>query len=127
MDANGNNHKAACRPDGGQFDRKAGQGSDDDLDLGAVDAHRQVFDRIVAGDDDGIDPETARRIRYDIRLTPDRDPDKVFANMRRNGTDAMLDRYVDQEGGMDSPQVAGILVSSDGRGLPEGTPAFPLA
>lgn len=92
-DANGNNHKAACRPDGGQFDRKAGQGSDDDLDLGAVDARRRVFDRIVAGDDDGIDPETARRIRYDIRLTPDRDPDKVFANMRRNGTGAMLDRY----------------------------------
>ena len=47
--------------------------------------------------------------------------------MGRNGTDSMLDRYVDQEGGMDSPQVAGILVSSDGRGLPERTPAFPLA
>ena len=93
QDRNGNNHKAAGRPDGGQFDRKAGQGSDDDLDLGAVDARRRVFDRIVAGDDDGIDPETARRIRYDIRLTPDRDPDKVFANMRRNGTGAMLDRY----------------------------------
>jgi hypothetical protein len=33
QDRNGNNHKAAGRPDGGQFDRKAGQGSDDDLDL----------------------------------------------------------------------------------------------
>ena len=31
MDANGNSHKAAGRPDGGQFDRKAGQGVDDDL------------------------------------------------------------------------------------------------
>ena len=30
-DAKGNNHKAAGRPDGGQFDRKTGQGSDDDL------------------------------------------------------------------------------------------------
>ena len=29
-DGKGNNHKAAGRPDGGQFDRKAGQGSDDD-------------------------------------------------------------------------------------------------
>lgn len=33
QDRNGNNHKAAGRSDGGQFDRKAGQGSDDDLDL----------------------------------------------------------------------------------------------
>lgn len=36
-DAKGNNHKAAGRPDGGQFDRKAGQGSDDDLDFEAAD------------------------------------------------------------------------------------------
>ena len=70
QDRNGNNHKAAGRSDGGQFDRKAGQGFDDD-------------------------PETARRIRYAIRLTPDRDPDRVFADMRRNGVDSMLDRYVD--------------------------------
>lgn len=95
MDPKGNNHKAAGRPDGDQFDRKAGQGSDDDLDPEAVDARRRVFDRIVAGDDDGIDPETARHIRYAIRLTLDRDPDRVFANMRRNGIDSMLDRYVD--------------------------------
>lgn len=95
MDANSNNHKAAGRPDGGQFERRTGQGSDDDLDLEEVDARRRVFDRIVAGDDDGVDPETARRIRYAIRLTPDRNSDKVFANMRRNGTDAMLDRYAD--------------------------------
>ena len=32
IDANGNSHKAAGRPDGGQFDHKAGQGSDDDLE-----------------------------------------------------------------------------------------------
>ena len=31
QDRNGNNHKAAGRPDGGQFDRKVGQGSNDDL------------------------------------------------------------------------------------------------
>ena len=34
MDANGNSHKAGGRPDGGQFDRKAGQGSDGDLPAG---------------------------------------------------------------------------------------------
>ena len=32
QDRNGNNHKAAGRPDGGQFDRKPGQGTDDDLE-----------------------------------------------------------------------------------------------
>ena len=37
-DRNGNNHKAAGRPDGGQFDKKAGQGSDDDLDFETADA-----------------------------------------------------------------------------------------
>ena len=37
MDGKGNNHKAAGRPDGGQFDKKAGQGSDDDLDFDAMD------------------------------------------------------------------------------------------
>lgn len=95
MDSKGNNHKAVGHPDGGQFDRKAGQDSDDDLDLDAVDARRRVFDRIVAGDDDGVDPETARRIRYAIRLAPDQNPDRVFANMRRNGVDSMLDRYLD--------------------------------
>ena len=31
MDANGNSHKAGGRPDGGQFEKKAGQGVDDDL------------------------------------------------------------------------------------------------
>ena len=38
MDAKGNSHKAAGRPDGGQFDAKAGQGSDDDLDFDAIDS-----------------------------------------------------------------------------------------
>lgn len=95
MDPKGNDHKAAGRPDGDQFDRKAGQGSDDDLDLEAVDARRRIFDAVVAGDDDDVDPETARRIRYAIRPTPDRDPDRVFANMRRNGIVSMLDRYLD--------------------------------
>ena len=95
MDPKGNDHKAAGRPDGDQFDRKAGQGSDDDLDLEAVDARRRIFDAVVAGDDDDVDPETARCIRYAIRPTPDRDPDRVCANMRRNGIDSMLDRYLD--------------------------------
>lgn len=31
QDGNGNNHKAAGRPDGGRFEKKAGQGPDDDL------------------------------------------------------------------------------------------------
>lgn len=35
IDANGNSHKAAGRPDGGQFDRKTGQGLDDDLETPA--------------------------------------------------------------------------------------------
>lgn len=35
MDANGHSHKASGRPDGGQFERKAGQGTDDDLDFEA--------------------------------------------------------------------------------------------
>lgn len=45
QDRNGNNHKAAGRPDGGQFDKKAGQGSDDDLDFGGY----------VAGMDAAVD------------------------------------------------------------------------
>ena len=38
MDPKGNNHKAAGRPDGGQFDHKAGSASDDDLDFDEADA-----------------------------------------------------------------------------------------
>lgn len=45
MDPEDNNHKAAGRPDGGRFDRKAGQGSDDNLDLKVVYARRRVFRR----------------------------------------------------------------------------------
>lgn len=37
-DAKGNNHKAAGRPDGGQFDKKAGQVSDDDLEAVSSDS-----------------------------------------------------------------------------------------
>lgn len=37
-DANGRRHRAAGRPDGGQFDHKAGSASDDDLDLDEADA-----------------------------------------------------------------------------------------
>ena len=96
IDRNGNNHKAAGHPDGGQFDRKAGQGSDDDLDVEVVDARRRVFDRIIAGDDGDVDLETARRIRYAVGLTLDRNADKVFDIMRRNGNGAMLDRYADR-------------------------------
>ena len=32
-DGNGRDHKAAGRPDGGQYEEKAGQGSDDDLEV----------------------------------------------------------------------------------------------
>lgn len=56
-DAKGNNHKAAGRPDGGQFDRKTGQGSDDDLDVGAVPAGLDEDDPIaVARYLDSLDP-----------------------------------------------------------------------
>ena len=37
-DANGRRHRAAGRPDGGQFDHKAGSASDDDLDFDEADA-----------------------------------------------------------------------------------------
>lgn len=48
-DGKGNNHKAAGRPDGGQFDRKAGQGSDDDLDMApAFDPKHLTDDDILA-------------------------------------------------------------------------------
>ena len=56
-DAKGNNHKAAGRPDGGQFDRKTGQGSDDDLDVGAVPVDLDEEDFIaVARYLDSLDP-----------------------------------------------------------------------
>lgn len=55
QDRNGNNHKAAGRPDGGQFDKKAGQGSDDDLDFEAADT------RLSAAMPD-MDAEDRRRL-----------------------------------------------------------------
>lgn len=64
-DAKGNNHKAAGRPDGGRFDRKAGQGSDDDLDFEAADTRlsaampdmdaedrRGLIDVVIGGPDE---------------------------------------------------------------------------
>lgn len=48
-DGKGNNHKATGRPDGGRFDRKAGQGSDDDLDMvPAFDPKHLTDDDILA-------------------------------------------------------------------------------
>lgn len=49
QDRNGNNHKAAGRPDGGQFDRKTGQGLDDDLEEApAFDPKHLTDDDILA-------------------------------------------------------------------------------
>lgn len=50
QDRNGNNHKAAGRPDGGQFDKKAGQGTDDDLEEAAA-PEIPAWDRIRDTDD----------------------------------------------------------------------------
>ena len=50
QDRNGNNHKAAGRPDGGQFDKKAGQGTDDDLEEAAA-SEIPAWDRIRDTDD----------------------------------------------------------------------------
>ena len=50
MDGKGNNHKAAGRPDGGQFDKKAGQGTDDDLEEAAA-PEIPAWDRIKDTDD----------------------------------------------------------------------------
>lgn len=48
-DGKGNNHKAAGRPDGGQFDRKTGQGLDDDLEEApAFDPKHLTDDDILA-------------------------------------------------------------------------------
>lgn len=65
QDRNGNNHKAAGRPDGGRFDKKAGQGSDDDLDFEAADTRpsaampdmdaedrRGLIDVVIGGPDE---------------------------------------------------------------------------
>ena len=65
-DAKGNSHKAAGRPDGGQFDRKAGQGSDDDLDFEAADT------RLSAAMPD-MDAEDRRRLINVVIGGPDKD------------------------------------------------------
>ena len=62
-DAKGNNHKAAGRPDGGRFDRKAGQGSDDDLDFDAMDGR---LSRAMPS----LDHEARRRIIDAVRNRP---------------------------------------------------------
>lgn len=62
-DAKGNNHKAAGRPDGGQFDKKAGQGSDDDLDFDAMDGR---LSRAMPS----LDHEARRRIIDAVRDRP---------------------------------------------------------
>ena len=62
-DAKGNNHKAAGRPDGGQFDKKAGQGSDDDLDFDAMD---ERLSRAMPS----LDHEARRRIIDAVRNRP---------------------------------------------------------
>lgn len=71
MDSKGNNHKAVGRPDGGQSTAKPDKTPTTTWTSMRSMRAARVFDRIVAGDDDGVDPETARRIRYAIRLAPD--------------------------------------------------------
>lgn len=73
MDANGNSHKAAGRPDGGQFDKKAGQGSDDDLEAQAPEMDRVTLQmsaaRAIAGkeppDCSGLGPVKANHALSD--------------------------------------------------------------
>ena len=55
MDSRGNSHKAAGRPDGGQFDRKTGQGTDDDL---TAESGADVLSRAVGEiPEDMLDPD----------------------------------------------------------------------
>lgn len=64
QDGNGRDRKAAGRPDGGQFDEKAGQGSDDDLvppepsPDGASGAYMDWLGRMA---DDDPEPDDASR------------------------------------------------------------------
>lgn len=60
MDGKGRSHKASGRPDGGQYEGRAGTASDDDLDLGAVDA------RLAAAMPD-MDGATRRRLIAAVR------------------------------------------------------------
>lgn len=52
VDANGNNHKAAGRPDGGRFDKKPGWDSDDDLTMVVSDYDARVADEIARLDEE---------------------------------------------------------------------------
>lgn len=60
MDSKGRSHKASGRPDGGQYDRRNGAGSDDDLDLDVMDA------RLAAAMPD-MDEATRRRLISAVR------------------------------------------------------------
>ena len=64
-DANGNNHKAAGRPDGGQFDHKAGQGLDDDLE------EAPAFDPKHLADDDILALQRAKGAELKAALALD--------------------------------------------------------
>lgn len=50
MDGNGNNHEPAGTPKGGQFARKAGQGTDDDIEVQAVTAAAGMDALVKASD-----------------------------------------------------------------------------
>ena len=98
MDSRGNSHKAAGRPDGGQFDRKAGQGTDDDLDFEAADARlsqampdmdaasrRRLIDAVEGGEDDpfvenGLEglPDDAKAM---ARIMAARGGDQVYRDL----------------------------------------------
>ena len=73
VDARGNSHKAAGRPDGGQFDHKAGQGSDDDLEVQAAPMDKVALQvtaaRAIAGkeppDCTGLGPVKANHMLAD--------------------------------------------------------------
>ena len=101
-DGKGNNHKAAGRPDGGRFDRKAGQGSDDDLE------EAPAFDPKHLTDDDilalrhakGAELEAALALdepNVDRRLAfnPNLGWDDLNALRDRQTTDAMRRHILD--------------------------------
>ena len=98
QDRNGNNHKAAGRPDGGQFDKKAGQGSDDDLDFEAADTRlskampdmnaddrRRLIGAVAGGDpfaENGLEslPEGAKAM---VRIMAARGGDQVYRDLAK--------------------------------------------
>lgn len=101
-DGKGNNHKAAGRPDGGQFDRKAGQGSDDDLDMvPAFDPKHLTDDDILAlRHAKGAELEAALALdepNVDRRLAfnPNLGWDDLNALRDRQTTDAMRRHILD--------------------------------